>query len=85
MSDNHVAGIVPISYSHHSGLESAVWRAKNSPSHRWLNYALASILSDFLSMHCACIERQFGRVDAYTILPSHPDARGGWDHNLDML
>lgn len=73
-------GILPVSYSLHDRLESAIWRAKNDVPYRWLNVPLASILHNFLSRHMECIEYRWGPVDVITVVPSHPSARMGWDH-----
>ncbi|HOA58687.1 MAG TPA: phosphoribosyltransferase [Dermatophilaceae bacterium] len=78
-------GILPISYSLHDRLESAIWRAKNDAAHRWLSVPLASILHAFLGHHLECIERRWGPVHVITIVPSHPSARGGWDHVRDLI
>lgn len=78
-------GILPISYSLYDRLESAIARAKDDPSHEWLNIPLASILHTFLAHHLGCIEDRWGAVDVITVVPSHVTARGGWDHMKDLI
>lgn len=78
-------GIVPISYSLHDRLESAIWLAKNNTAYRWLNVPLASILHTFLSRHLECVEDRWGPVDVITVVPSLRSARGGWDHLKDLV
>jgi predicted amidophosphoribosyltransferase len=73
-----VAGLVPVSYSWHRGLESMIFGAKNGQ--RWLNLPLVSLLYTALDRHLVCIENRFGRIDVITVLPSHTATRGGWDH-----
>jgi predicted amidophosphoribosyltransferase len=81
-SGSRVAGLVPVSYSYDQGLESMIYCAKNGQ--RWLNRALVSLLHEALHRHLTCIEARFGRIDLITMLPSHIEARGGWDHMKDL-
>ena len=78
--DTVLEGILPISYSIHDKLESAIYRAKNDQAYRWLNIALASVLNEFLRKHLKCIERKWGSINIITIVPSHSGQRHGWDH-----
>jgi predicted amidophosphoribosyltransferase len=74
-------GVLAISYSTSERLESAIWHAKDGGEQsRWLNLPLAAVLHRFLRRHLRCIERAWGKVDIIAPLPSHPEARGGWDH-----
>lgn len=78
-------GLVPICYSLQSGLEGALWRAKNDPNGAWLRMPLGSLLCTFLAEHQSCIESRYGGAfDLLIAMPSHASTRGGHSH-LDSV
>lgn len=75
----HLSGLLTATYSTADTFEPLVWGVKDN-GQRWLERPLGALVDSLLTNHLPHADRRFGTSTLLTVVPAHPQVRGGYDH-----